>query len=372
VRRQARLQPAELLSRRRAAATRTAVVPSQWLLPPAPPTPDDEVATEAATNTDESVLETWFGPPDSSAEPVDQAVDPADTDDWPSDGGDGPAGLIDEGNAEEGPARTGPAAVGSAVAQLSLRHVNKTYPGHPPLHVLRDVSLDIDAGEFVAVVGPSGSGKTTMLSIMGTLDQPTTGEVWIEGLDAAAVGEVRRARLRSDAIGFVFQQFFLLPALTALDNVATGMLYQGIDRTERRSRALVALERVGLADRALHRPGELSGGEQQRVAIARAIAGDPRILFADEPTGALDQASGHMIIDCLRAISQSGTTVIVITHDHALAAGFDRTITILDGEVVSDRARGCGDQRVGVRAATGSEAVSDPHGPSAPDLEGSA
>jgi putative ABC transport system ATP-binding protein len=221
-------------------------------------------------------------------------------------------------------------------AQLSLRGVNKIYPGHPPLHVLKNICVDIEAGEFVAVVGPSGSGKTTMLSIMGTLDQPTAGEVWLDGVNAAAVSEVERARLRSDVVGFVFQQFFLLPALTALDNVATGMLYQGLNRAERRRRALIALDRVGLAARAGHRPGELSGGEQQRVAIARAIAGDPQILFADEPTGALDQTSGLMIVDYLRAISVTGTTVIVITHDHALAARFDRTITLIDGAIVGD------------------------------------
>jgi putative ABC transport system ATP-binding protein len=171
---------------------------------------------------------------------------------------------------------------------------------------------------------------------MGTLDQPSSGQVEIEGVDAAALSEVERSRLRSDVIGFVFQQFFLLPALNALDNVATGMLYQGIAKAKRRQRAAEALELVGLAARAGHRPSELSGGEQQRVAIARAIAGRPDILFADEPTGALDQASGHMIVDTLRAVSDAGTTVIVITHDRALAGRFERQVSLLDGRIVSD------------------------------------
>ena len=222
------------------------------------------------------------------------------------------------------------------VPQLALRGVNKLYPGHPPLHVLKDVTLTVGRGEFVAVVGPSGSGKTTMLSIMGILDQPTSGRVWIDGVDAAEVSEVERARLRADVVGFVFQQFFLLPSLSAVDNVAEGMLYQRVPRQERRRRAYAALDLVGLAPRAKHRPGELSGGEQQRVAIARAIAGDPHVLFADEPTGALDQTTGHMIVDYLRAIADRGTTVVVITHDAGLAERFDRKISVLDGRIVGD------------------------------------
>jgi putative ABC transport system ATP-binding protein len=220
-----------------------------------------------------------------------------------------------------------------------LRNVNKVYPGHPPLHVLKDVTLDIDPGEFVAVVGPSGSGKTTMLSIMGTLDAPTSGEVWIGGVQTQRLREAERSRLRSDQIGFVFQQFFLLPALTAVDNVATGMLYQGLRGRERRERALEALDRVGLSARARHRPSELSGGEQQRVAIARAIAGRPAILFADEPTGALDRASGRRIVDYLRDIATAGTTVVVITHDQELAEMFERQISLLDGAVVANERR---------------------------------
>jgi putative ABC transport system ATP-binding protein len=207
------------------------------------------------------------------------------------------------------------------------------YPAKPPLEALKNVTLDIDRGEFTAVVGPSGSGKTTLLSLMGLLDTPTAGEVWIDGTDAASLSEAGRSRLRSDQLGFVFQQFYLLPALTARDNVASGMLYQGVPAAQRRAKAEAALERVGLATRASHRPGELSGGEQQRVAIARAIAGDPSVVFADEPTGALDQASGRMVLDCLKAANEAGATVVVITHDLELAKLFDRQIHVLDGEV---------------------------------------
>jgi len=217
---------------------------------------------------------------------------------------------------------------------VSLQGVTKTYPG--PLTVLRDVSLDIAAGEDVAVVGPSGSGKTTMLSIMGTLDTPTAGEVWVGGVNTSTLTDPARARLRAEDIGFVFQQFFLLPTLSALDNVAEGLLYRGWRRPRRRDQAMEALDRLGLTARAHHRPGELSGGEQQRVAIARAIAGGPRLVLADEPTGSLDQASGHMIVDYLQAIADDGTTVVVITHDQALAARFGRQISLLDGTVVED------------------------------------
>ena len=223
-----------------------------------------------------------------------------------------------------------------AASLIALTDVVKTYPG--PLTVLKNVNVDIRAGEDVAIVGPSGSGKTTMLSIMGTLDRPTSGEVWIDGVDASRLSEARRAQLRAEVIGFVFQQFFLLPTLSAMENVAEGMLYQGIRHHERRERAMEALDRVGLSARAGHLPGQLSGGEQQRVAIARAIAGGPRLLFADEPTGALDQASGHMVVDYLVQIANEGTTVIVITHDQALAARFSRRISLLDGQIVDDSA----------------------------------
>jgi len=219
---------------------------------------------------------------------------------------------------------------------LALRGASKTYPGNPPIHALDNADLDIAPGELVAVVGPSGSGKTTMLSLMGTLDQPTSGEVWVDGVNTGQLGEAARSRLRSDKIGFVFQQFYLLPSLTALDNVATGMLYQGISASRRRALAMEALGLVDLSNRATHRPGELSGGEQQRVAIARAMAGGPSILFADEPTGALDQASGRRVLEALRQANQTGATVVVITHDEHLAEDFDRRVVMLDGRIVAD------------------------------------
>jgi len=229
----------------------------------------------------------------------------------------------------------GPPASGF-LPHLALHGTSKIYPGNPPVYALDNVDLLIDQGEFVAVVGPSGSGKTTMLSVMGTLDSPTAGEVWIDGVETTTLSQAQRSRLRSDRIGFVFQQFYLLPSLTALDNVATGLLYQGYAPAKRRREALAALDMVGLAQRASHRPGQLSGGEQQRVAIARAIAGGPTILFADEPTGALDQASGQLVIQALRTVNQTGATVVVITHDQHLAEHFSRRVTMLDGQVVDD------------------------------------
>ena len=241
-------------------------------------------------------------------------------------GTDGAPGRVGTGRGDGTP--------GAPYSLVSLRGVTKTYPG--PLTVLRDVTIEIGASEDVAVVGPSGSGKTTMLSIMGMLDHPTTGEVWIDGVNTGLLPESARAQLRAEAIGFVFQQFFLLPTLSAVDNVAEGMLYQGMRRRTRRRRAMEALERVGLGARAGHLPGQLSGGEQQRVAIARAIAGGPRLIFADEPTGALDQTSGHMVVDYLQTIAADGTTIVVITHDQGLASRFARQISLLDGAIVAD------------------------------------
>ncbi len=223
--------------------------------------------------------------------------------------------------------------------RLRLDQVCKTYPGSPPLTVLTRVSLEVMPGEDLALVGPSGSGKTTLLSIMSSLDRPTAGEVWIDGLKLADLGPADQARLRAESIGFVFQQFHLLPTLTAWENVAEGMLYSGWRRRRRREAAMTALERVGLTARADHRPSQLSGGEQQRVALARAIAGEPRLVFADEPTGALDQAAGRRVADDLRAIAASGTTVIVVTHNQELADRFSRRLSLLDGRLVADERR---------------------------------
>lgn len=219
---------------------------------------------------------------------------------------------------------------------VELVDVVKEYPGSPPLRVLHGMSLAIESGELVAVVGASGSGKSTMLSIMGTLDDPTSGTVLIDGTDAAALAERDRAALRARRIGFVFQQFFLLPALSAVDNVALGLLYSGVSATERSARAVAALERVGLGARLKHRPGQLSGGEQQRVAIARAIVGDPVVLFADEPTGALDSTTGERILELLTSIADAGTAVVIITHDAHIAERTQRQVSIHDGRIVSD------------------------------------
>ncbi|MCV0335996.1 ABC transporter ATP-binding protein [Microbacterium sp.] len=219
---------------------------------------------------------------------------------------------------------------------VELVDVIKEYPGSPPLRVLHGMSLAIESGELVAVVGASGSGKSTMLSIMGTLDDPTSGTVLIDGTDAAALAERERAVLRARRIGFVFQQFFLLPALSAVDNVALGLLYSGVPAAERAVRAAAALERVGLGARMKHRPGQLSGGEQQRVAIARAIVGNPSVLFADEPTGALDSTTGERILELLTSIADSGTAVVIITHDPHIAERTQRQVGIHDGRIVSD------------------------------------
>lgn len=219
---------------------------------------------------------------------------------------------------------------------VELVDVIKEYPGSPPLRVLHGMSLAIESGELVAVVGASGSGKSTMLSIMGTLDDPTSGTVLIDGTDAAALAERERAVLRARRIGFVFQQFFLLPALSAVDNVALGLLYSGVPAAERAARAAAALERVGLGARMKHRPGQLSGGEQQRVAIARAIVGNPSVLFADEPTGALDSTTGDRILELLTSIADSGTAVVIITHDPHIAERTQRQVGIHDGRIVSD------------------------------------
>ncbi|GGM36543.1 ABC transporter ATP-binding protein [Microbacterium saperdae] len=219
---------------------------------------------------------------------------------------------------------------------VELVDVVKEYPGSPPLRVLHGMSLAIERGELVAVVGASGSGKSTMLSIMGTLDDPTSGTVLIDGTDAAALAERERAVLRARRIGFVFQQFFLLPALSAVDNVALGLLYSGVPAAERSARAAAALERVGLGTRMTHRPGQLSGGEQQRVAIARAIVGEPSVLFADEPTGALDSTTGERILELLTSIADAGTAVVIITHDPHIAERTQRQVSIHDGRIVSD------------------------------------
>jgi putative ABC transport system ATP-binding protein len=214
-----------------------------------------------------------------------------------------------------------------------LEGVRKSYPGG--VIALDDASLTVRAGEMAAIVGPSGSGKSTMLHVIGTLDRPTSGRVSIAGHDVGSLSDRQLSALRARTIGFVFQHFHLAPGVSALDNVADGLLYRGTGLAQRRSQARQALDEVGLGHRLGHRPHELSGGEKQRVAIARAIVGAPALLLADEPTGNLDSAAGAGVIDLLRALHRGGTTVLVITHDRDIAAGLPRQVTMRDGKVTS-------------------------------------
>ena len=219
---------------------------------------------------------------------------------------------------------------------LELAAATREHPGSPPVIALRSVTLTIGEGEFAALVGPSGSGKTTLLAIAGTLERPTSGQVRIAGTPVGQLPDRELASVRAYRIGFVFQQFFLVPTLSALDNVASGLLYRGLSAAQRRQAAADALARVGLAHRAEHRPSELSGGEQQRAAIARALVGSPSLILADEPTGSLDTASGQGILALLTDLNAGGATILVATHNPEIAGAVPRTVRLRDGAIESD------------------------------------
>jgi putative ABC transport system ATP-binding protein len=217
---------------------------------------------------------------------------------------------------------------------ITLDAVRKTYAtGLVSVEALRGIDLTISEGEYVAVIGPSGSGKSTLMHILGCLDVPTEGAYRLAGRDVGDLDETALARIRNEEIGFVFQQFNLLPSLTALRNVALPLVYAGVPADERHRRAAQALERVGLSDRADHRPGELSGGQQQRVAVARALVTEPSMILADEPTGNLDSVSSADVLGLFRELNDTGRTIVLITHDHDVAAQAGRVVAIRDGEI---------------------------------------
>ena len=217
---------------------------------------------------------------------------------------------------------------------VQLENVCKDYyQGKEPVHVLHDITMSVEQGEYIAIMGPSGSGKTTLMNLLGCLDVPTSGTYLLEGQDIGALSDDALADIRNQSIGFVFQNFHLLPKMTALDNVALPLLYRGVPLKDRRTRAEAALKLMGLGERMDFYPNQLSGGQQQRVAIARAIVGNPKLLLADEPTGALDTASGVQIMDIFRRLSQRGITIIMITHELGIAQCADKIYHILDGRL---------------------------------------
>jgi putative ABC transport system ATP-binding protein len=225
------------------------------------------------------------------------------------------------------------------VSAIVLERVTKEHPGSPPVRALREVSLRVDAGEFVAVTGASGSGKSTLLAVAGTLERPTSGTVRVAGSAVETMSDAELSGVRSSHLGFVFQQFHLLPTRSVLQNVSDGLLYRGVPASERLARAADAVAAVGLAHRGTHRPGELSGGECQRVAIARAIVGEPALLLADEPTGNLDSVTGDEIFGLLARLHERGATVLVVTHNAELARRAPRAVALRDGLVERDERR---------------------------------
>ena len=217
---------------------------------------------------------------------------------------------------------------------ISINNISKIYEGPPPVKALDEVSLEVNQGDLVAIVGQSGSGKSTLLNMIGLLDSVTAGSIQIEGKDISELSDNELSKFRGEKIGFIFQSFFLLPGLNAQENVAEGLLYQGISRRDRLLKAGEVLEKVGLGDRLTHLPKELSGGQQQRVAIARALVQDPAFVLADEPTGNLDKESGINILNILKDLNNQGKTVIMITHNQEHANMFKKVVELVDGKIV--------------------------------------
>lgn len=223
---------------------------------------------------------------------------------------------------------------------IELKDIYKIYSdGDSEIRALDGVSLFVDKGEFVAIVGSSGSGKSTCMNIIGCLDIPTSGKYFLNGNDVSELSEKELAHIRNRELGFVFQQYNLIPKLNVLENVELPLLYKGVKAKQRREMAMVALERVGLADRAGKFPSQLSGGQQQRVSIARALAGNPPVILADEPTGALDSKTGKEVLEFLKKLNKEGTTIVLITHDNEIAAQIKRVVRIQDGKIVSDQTK---------------------------------
>ena len=226
---------------------------------------------------------------------------------------------------------------------LSVRNLSKTYmQGKIPVHALSDVSFDVHKGELLSIVGPSGSGKSTFLSMIGLLDKPTNGSVFIDGIEVTKAKDSEAPKIRREKIGFVFQHFNLIPTLSALENVDIAMRFARVPKSKRTERAVALLTQMGLGDRMKHKPSELSGGEQQRVAIARAMANNPAIILADEPTGEVDTKTRDMIVELLRGLSEKGQTILIVTHDLAVSSRTKRIIKMLDGKIESDTIMGTG------------------------------
>ena len=220
---------------------------------------------------------------------------------------------------------------------LELKDICKDYQqGREPVRVLKNINLTVEKGDYLAIMGPSGSGKTTLMNIIGCLDVPTSGSYHLGGVDVSTMDDDRQAEIRNKMLGFIFQQYNLIPKLTVLENVELPLLYAALPAEERRGRAMEALDRVGLADKYRNLPSQLSGGQQQRVSIARALAGDPSVILADEPTGALDSRTGREVLRFLQQLNDEGNTVVLITHDNSIAVKAKRIVRLQDGRIIYD------------------------------------